>query len=95
MTAWRPVVKGERRPTGYVLVTYTRCHKAEAKMLRAMFGEDAIVDEPVEWRVAVARWRTDYQKWYADSPRLESIPNVVAWAPLPEPYQQEDQCTER
>jgi hypothetical protein len=90
MTTWAPIRKGDRRPEGFVLVTYARGYKAEAKMLRAIFGEGAIVDEPVEWRVTVARWRTDYKRWYADSPRLDSIPNVIAWAPLPEPYQPEE-----
>jgi hypothetical protein len=87
VTTWTLIKKGDRRPEGFVLVTYARDRDAEAKVLRAIFGDGAIVDE---WRVTVARWRTDYKRWYADSPRLDSIPNVIAWAPLPEPYQPEE-----
>jgi hypothetical protein len=89
MTTWTPIKKGDRRPEGFVLVTYTRCRRAEGKLLRAIFGEGAIVDEPVVWRVAIARWRKDCQRWVDDGPKGYEIPNVIAWAPLPEPYEGE------
>lgn len=87
---WTLLNKGDRRPEGYVLVTYTRGRRAEDKMLRAIFGEGAIVDRPFERLVTIARWRKDYQQWVDDGPKGYEVPNVIAWAPLPEPYQQGD-----
>lgn len=87
MSTWTPIKKGDRRPEGYVLVTYTRGRRAEDKMLRAIFGEGAIVDRPFERLVTIARWRKDHQRWVDDGPKGYEVPNVIAWAPLPEPYE--------
>jgi hypothetical protein len=69
---------------GYVLVTYHNSGGSEARMRRALYGGDS----KINWRVTVARWRTDYQRWTSNSPRGEQVPNVTAWMPLPEPYEQ-------
>lgn len=85
---WTPIVKGNRKPEGHVLVT---CTYQTSKFELAMFGG------PVETfhRISIARWDKSRQTWQDDGPRGEKIRNVTAWMPLPEPYQQEeDKCTE-
>lgn len=77
---WTPIVKGDRKPPGYVLVT---CTYQTSKFHLAMWGG------PIETfsRVRIARWNKTRHNWQADDPRGEKIINVTAWAPLPEPYE--------
>jgi hypothetical protein len=68
---WTPIVKGDRKPPGYLLVTCT-------------YQSGPIETFS---RVRIARWNKTRHNWQADDPRGEKIINVTAWAPLPEPYE--------
>jgi len=82
MTNWTPINKGDRKPPGYVRVT---CSYTTSKFELAMFGG------PVEtfYRIRIARWNKETQRWHDDGPRGEKLKNVTAWALLPEPYEAE------
>lgn len=76
---WTPIVKGQRKPPGYVLVT---CSYTTSQLEVAIWGG------PIETfaRIRIGRWNTARQAWAADDPRGEKLKNVTAWAPLPAPY---------
>lgn len=82
MTDWLPIMKGDRRPEGRVLVTFDASTKAEKKLYAAVFG----FDQQPDWRVGVAYWSPQLRRWLTDHGSLQ---NVIAWAPLPQPYEGE------
>lgn len=75
---WTPIVKGQRKPEGRVLVTHS-IPNAEAKLLAAIFGGKTSPPQ----QISIARWSKKSQRWMTSS---SSIENVTAWAPLPAPY---------
>lgn len=77
MSEWQPVTKGERRPTGPVLV-FSHGITAEDRLLSAIHGGDA----EASFEIVIARWqRGAWRDWY----RGWVIHDVTHWMPLPEP----------
>lgn len=84
VTTWTPIAKGDRRPEGRVLVTCDFYSKSEKKLLAALCGDD--IPMPPAWSVEIAYWSPQLRRWIGNG---RSIENVIAWAPLPEPYEVE------
>jgi hypothetical protein len=80
---WRRLSKGERRPTGAVLVC-SQTSTAEERLVEAIFGRSP---DPSR-KVAIARWHRG--RW--TEPRTgRPIGPVTHWMPLPGlPGEQED-----
>jgi len=76
---WRPVMKGERRPVGPVLV-FREGISPEDRLASAIFG-----GEPERsWEICIARWsRGEWRGWHGPG----IVRDVTHWMPLPEPPQ--------
>lgn len=82
MSEWVKIGKGDKRPTGLVLVSSCGL-SPEDEVARAIFGEDP----PPMWEIQIARWhRGAWRGWH----RPGIIHDVTHWMPLPEPPEDEE-----